>query len=37
MSVAQEGNDAVISFGSEGSVRLAGVNSADLTEDDFVA
>ncbi|WP_170401553.1 CHRD domain-containing protein [Ruegeria arenilitoris] len=37
VSVAQDGNDAVISFGSEGSVRLAGVNSADLTEDDFVA
>ncbi|WP_170326441.1 beta strand repeat-containing protein [Ruegeria arenilitoris] len=37
VSVAQDGNDAVISFCGEGSVRLAGVNSADLTEDDFVA
>lgn len=37
VSVAQDGNDAVVSFGNEGSVRLAGVNSADLNEDDFVA
>ena len=37
LNVAQDGNDAVISFGNEGSVRLAGVNSADLSDDDFVA
>jgi hypothetical protein len=37
VNVAQDGNDAVISFGTEGSVRLAGVNTTDLTEDDFVA
>ncbi len=37
VNVAQDGNDAVISFGTEGSVRLAGVNTTDLTEDGFVA
>ncbi|MBO9433124.1 CHRD domain-containing protein [Ruegeria sp. R13_0] len=37
VNVAQDGNDAVISFGTEGSVRLAGVNTTDLSEDDFVA
>ncbi len=37
VNVAQDGNDAVISFGTEGSVRLAGVNTTELTEDDFVA
>ncbi|WP_171176899.1 S-layer family protein [Ruegeria sp. HKCCA4633] len=37
VNVAQDGDDAVISFGNEGSVRLAGINSADLSEDDFVA
>ncbi|WP_170789831.1 beta strand repeat-containing protein [Ruegeria lacuscaerulensis] len=37
VSVAQDGDDAVITFGSEGSVRLAGVNSTDLNDDDFVA
>ncbi|WP_298849278.1 CHRD domain-containing protein [uncultured Ruegeria sp.] len=37
VNVAQDGDDAVISFGNEGTVRLVGVNSADLNEDDFVA
>ncbi|WP_170533242.1 beta strand repeat-containing protein [Ruegeria atlantica] len=37
VNVAQDGNDTLITFGNEGSVRLAGINSADLTEDDFVA
>lgn len=33
---SQEGSDAVLTFGSDTSVRLEGVNFADLTEDDFV-
>ncbi len=37
VNVAQDGDDALISFGDEGSVRLLGVNSADLSEDDFFA
>ncbi|WP_170755768.1 beta strand repeat-containing protein [Ruegeria lacuscaerulensis] len=37
VGVAQDGDDAVISFGNEGSVRLVGINSADLNDDDFVA
>ncbi|NVO56284.1 CHRD domain-containing protein [Rhodobacteraceae bacterium B1Z28] len=37
VNVSQDGNDTLISFGSAGSLRLAGVDSADLTEDDFVA
>ncbi len=37
VNVSQDGEDALISFGDAGSVRLAGVNSADLNEDDFVA
>ncbi|WP_170577838.1 beta strand repeat-containing protein [Ruegeria arenilitoris] len=37
VNVAQDGNDTLITFGNEGSVRLAGIISADLTEDDFVA
>ncbi|MES0824890.1 beta strand repeat-containing protein [Ruegeria sp. SCP11] len=37
LNVTQDGDDALISFGDEGSVRLLGVNSGDLTEDDFVA
>ncbi|WP_170516209.1 beta strand repeat-containing protein [Ruegeria atlantica] len=37
VNVAQDGNDTLITFGNEGSVRLSGINSADLTEDDFVA
>ncbi|WP_299892384.1 CHRD domain-containing protein [uncultured Ruegeria sp.] len=36
VNVAQDGNDALITFGDEGSVRLSGVNRADLTDDDFV-
>ncbi|MFY2825445.1 beta strand repeat-containing protein [Ruegeria sp. MALMAid1280] len=37
VNVSQDGEDALISFGDAGSVLLAGVNSADLNEDDFVA
>ncbi|WP_050603844.1 S-layer family protein [Ruegeria sp. 6PALISEP08] len=37
VNVAQDGDDAVISFGEEGTVRLVGINTADLNEDDFVA
>jgi Ca2+-binding RTX toxin-like protein len=37
VGVAQDGDDAVITFGNEGSVRLVGINSADLNDDDFVA
>ncbi|WP_160116440.1 calcium-binding protein [Ruegeria sp. AU67] len=35
-STVQDGDDAVISFGDAGSIRLAGVNAADLTENDFI-
>ncbi|NOD64502.1 MULTISPECIES: S-layer family protein [unclassified Ruegeria] len=37
VNVAQDGGDAVISFGDEGSVRLVGINVADLNDNDFVA
>ncbi len=37
VSVSQDGDDALISFGDQGSVRLAGVSSSDLNNDDFVA
>ncbi|WP_317056808.1 beta strand repeat-containing protein [Roseovarius rhodophyticola] len=37
VSVSQDGDDALISFGDQGSVRLAGVSSSDLNDDDFVA
>ncbi|MGZ2258858.1 CHRD domain-containing protein [Roseobacter sp. A03A-229] len=37
VGVSQQGEDALISFGDQGTVRLAGVNSADLTDEDFVA
>ncbi|NOD76776.1 MULTISPECIES: S-layer family protein [unclassified Ruegeria] len=37
VNVAQDGGDAVISFGDEGSVRLVGINVAELNDDDFVA
>ncbi|WP_338550831.1 CHRD domain-containing protein [Roseovarius phycicola] len=37
VSVSQDGADALISFGDQGSVRLAGVSSSDLNDDDFVA
>jgi len=37
VSVSQDGSDALISFGDQGSVRLAGVNSSDLNDEDFVA
>jgi hypothetical protein len=36
VGVSQDGNDALISFGDAGSVRLAGINASDL-EDDFAA
>ncbi len=37
VNVSQDGEDALISFGDQGSVRLAGVNSSDLNDDDLVA
>ncbi|NOD88286.1 MULTISPECIES: S-layer family protein [unclassified Ruegeria] len=37
VNVAQDGGDAVISFGDKGSVRLVGINVAELNDDDFVA
>jgi len=37
LDIAQDGNDALITFGNEGSVRLSGINSNDLSDDDFVA
>ncbi len=37
LNVAQDGADVVLSFASDNSVRLAGVNASDLTDDDFVA
>jgi len=37
LSVTQDGNDAVLTFGSDASVRLEGVSGTDLIEDDFVA
>ena len=35
--VSQDSNDALLTFSSDASVRLEGVNSADLTDDDFIA
>ncbi|WP_299732680.1 CHRD domain-containing protein [uncultured Tateyamaria sp.] len=35
--ITQDGNDAVLTFSSDASVRLEGVNSTDLTDDDFIA
>lgn len=35
-STVQDGDDAVISFGDAGSIRLTGVDAADLTENDFI-
>ncbi|RBW63361.1 S-layer family protein [Ruegeria sp. A3M17] len=32
----QDGEDTVISFGDAGSIRLTGVDAADLTENDFI-
>ncbi len=37
VSVTQEGRDAVFSFGSEGGLRLEGVDSALLNDDDFIS
>jgi len=37
LNITQSGDDAVLSFSSDATVRLEGVNSADLTEDDFIA
>ncbi|MEO0860082.1 MAG: CHRD domain-containing protein [Pseudomonadota bacterium] len=34
--VAQDGDDALLSFGNDNSVRLEGIRSTDLTDDDFV-
>ncbi|MEO1397568.1 MAG: CHRD domain-containing protein [Pseudomonadota bacterium] len=35
--VSQDGSDAVVSFASDASVRIEGVDAAQLTEDDFIA
>ncbi len=35
--VSQDGNDALLTFSSDASVRLEGVNSSDFTDDDFIA
>ncbi|MEP3638461.1 MAG: CHRD domain-containing protein [Paracoccaceae bacterium] len=37
LQVSQNGDDAVLTFSSDASVRLEGVNRADLIEDDFIA
>ena len=37
LEVTQDGDDAVLSFSSDASVRLEGVNRTDLIEDDFIA
>lgn len=37
LNVSQDGNDALLSFGTDASVRLSGVNSSDLFEDDYLA
>lgn len=37
LKVSQDGNDALLSFGTDASVRLSGVNSSDLYEDDYLA
>ena len=36
-AVSQDGKDAVLSFSSESSVRLEGIDSSQLNEDDFIA
>ncbi|MEM9231436.1 MAG: CHRD domain-containing protein, partial [Pseudomonadota bacterium] len=36
LAISQDGEDAVLSFGSDASVRLEGVNGADLTDEDFI-
>ena len=36
-SISQDGRDAVLSFSSDASVRLEGVNGSDLQESDFIA
>ncbi|MEM6596494.1 MAG: hypothetical protein AAF672_17025, partial [Pseudomonadota bacterium] len=35
--VSQDGDDALLTFSSDASVRLEGVNSSDFTDDDFIA
>ncbi len=35
--VSQDGSDAVLTFSSDASVRLEGINSTSLTDDDFIA
>lgn len=35
--VSQDGNDALLTFSSDASVRLEGVNSSDFNDDDFIA
>ncbi len=37
LTVTQSDSGAMLSFGSDATVRLDGVNAADLTDDDFVA
>ncbi len=37
LNVSQDGADVVLSFASDNSVRLEGVNASDLSDDDFVA
>ncbi|MEP0048710.1 MAG: hypothetical protein ABJE87_13100, partial [Roseobacter sp.] len=37
LQVTQSGEDAVLTFSSDASVRLEGVNRLDLIEDDFIA
>ncbi|EEE37350.1 5'-nucleotidase [Rhodobacteraceae bacterium KLH11] len=37
LNIVQDGADAVLSFASDNSVRLQGINASDLTDDDFVA
>ncbi|WP_300037145.1 CHRD domain-containing protein [uncultured Roseobacter sp.] len=37
LQVTQDGDDAVLSFSSDASVRLEGVSQADLLDDDFIA
>lgn len=36
-AVSQDGTDAVLSFSSDASVRFEGIDSTQLTEDDFIA
>ncbi len=36
-AISQDGSDAVISFSSDASVRLDGIDSTQLSEDDFIA